>query len=131
MIESADEFIRLRESEVQEEYHKAGHDEAPLEIWYEIIDRYPEKKKWVAYNKTIPVEILQHLAQDENPDVRFSVAMKRKLTLELFELLAIDSEESVRMRIACNSKTLLHILQQLAKDQSIEVAMHAKKRLRD
>lgn len=130
MIESAEEFVALRTSEIRADYTRAAHDTAPIAIWHDIITRYPEMKGWVAYNKTVPLSILRILANDPDPKVRFWVAMKRKLDLPLFEQLAQDPDESVRERIACNSKTPLYILKRLAQGDTPFVAEAAQERIR-
>ena len=99
-INSADEFVRLRESTNPAEYHRAGHEEATLEVWRDVIERYPDMRKWVAYNKTVPLEILATLASDPDWYVRSTVAMKRKLTPDLLDQLAADKSKSIRMQVA-------------------------------
>ena len=42
-----------------------------------IID-YPDLKKWVIHNKTVPLEILEQLSKDRNSNVRIEVARKKK-----------------------------------------------------
>ena len=80
MINSAEEFVRLRSSEKMDEYLKAAWDEAPFEVWLEVIKKYPEMREWVAHNKSIPVEILEILAADADKRVRFMVALKKTIT---------------------------------------------------
>lgn len=70
MIDSAEEFKRLRESEIHEEYHRAATDEASIEVWSEVLKKYPDLAFWVAQNKTIPLEILYTLTDNEYVDVR-------------------------------------------------------------
>lgn len=65
MIESAKEFVRLRKSQIQEEYHRSAHEEASLETWKEVIKQYPCMRSWVAHNKTVPLEILEVLSDEE------------------------------------------------------------------
>jgi hypothetical protein len=77
-IHSAEEFVRLRFSDNPAKYERAAGEDATIEIWREVINRYPEARRWVAYNKTIPIEILAVLAEDEDMQVRHMVAMKRK-----------------------------------------------------
>ena len=48
MITSAEKFIKLRESEKQEEYFRASHEAATEEIWLNVIEHYPDYKVWVA-----------------------------------------------------------------------------------
>jgi hypothetical protein len=129
MIESAEEFIRMRNSEVRAEYVRSADEEASIEVWFEVIDRFPEMKQWVAHNKTVPVAILELLANDTDPRVRFEVATKRRLTLELFQLLASDTDESVRQRIAYNANTPTEILNKLKSDPEQIVREAVLKRL--
>ena len=76
MIESDDEFRRLRESENPEEYRCAAHDEAPVEVWLEVIRRWPDMRFWVAHNKTVPVAVLEILVNDPDENVRDMVLRK-------------------------------------------------------
>jgi hypothetical protein len=129
-IFSAEEFIRLRNSRDSEESRRAAHEPAPLEVWTDVIERYPQARFWVAQNKTVPVEILAVLAIDPDPKVRFMVAMKRKLTPELLEMLARDSDESIRERIARHRRTPRSVLEQLANDPWKEIRSVVAERLR-
>lgn len=131
MITSAQEFVRLRESEDMDEQRRAGHEPAPLAVWLEVIRDYPHKKEWVAYNKTVPIEILEMLSKDRNSRVRDAVAMKNKLTRELMETLSRDRASSVRHSIACNKNVPREVLMVLAQDPVPEIAAIAVKRLSD
>jgi hypothetical protein len=104
MITSADEFARLRQSDDGSEQFRASHASAPEAVWIDVTRRYPELRKWVAHNKTVPLAILRLLAKDEDRNVRWTVATKRKLDRDLFEMLADDSDESVRRAVANNAK---------------------------
>jgi len=116
MIKSAEEFKHLRESEVPEEYRRAAHEEAPIQVWKDIINRFPEMRVWVAQNKTVPIEILKHLASDKDSNVRCMVAGKRKLNREIKEILIGDSDSSVRVRLASNANLEIEYLQILSND---------------
>ena len=116
MIESAQEFIRLRTSENPDEYNRAAHDSASDVVWREVVAEYPEMRWWVAHNKTVPVSILELLHIDSSADVRCMVARKRKLPEQLQRALAADSEASVRHALACNAKASREVLQTLASD---------------
>lgn len=118
MIGSAEEFVRLRTSEIPAEYGRAASEEAPLAVWHDVIRGFPEMREWVALNKTVPLEILSILARDDDVNVRIMVAMKRKLTPELFAFLSRDDAEQVRVRIAYNRKTPIDILERLQEDPS-------------
>ncbi|MFT4254762.1 MAG: hypothetical protein QM608_20040 [Caulobacter sp.] len=104
MISSAEEFVRLRESGDPEEYGRAAWSEAPIEVWRDVIARFPEMRFWVAQNKSVPLEILRDLAVDEDAGVRWMVAARRKLDRPLFELLLRDSDHGVIDRLVVNTK---------------------------
>jgi hypothetical protein len=129
MIISVEEFVLLRNSLEPLNYNRAADEDAPLEVWLQVIDQFPDMRQWVAHNKTVPISILEILAKDLDSDVRFAVAMKRKLTPELFELLARDPNESVRQRIAYNAKTPKWILQELLDDTDSLVREAARSKL--
>ncbi|GAA3357153.1 hypothetical protein GCM10020366_24020 [Saccharopolyspora gregorii] len=128
-ITSPEEFIRLRASDEPEEYRRAGQEDAPLSVWRELIDSFPEMRVWVARNKTVPVSILSTLSLDPDPLVRSAVADKRKAGVEILSRLAQDSEESVRLRVARNRKAPRSVLGLLAEDEWDEVRSIARKRL--
>ncbi len=104
MIETAEEFKHLRSSENLDEQRRASVEEASIEIWKEIIAKYPELKEWVIYNKTVPIEILNQLSMDSNPDVRKEVARKRKIDVEIFNRLKNDENEEVKLSLFYNTK---------------------------
>src|SRR5262245_28059084 len=111
MILTAEEFARLRYSDDPAEYNRAAHEEAPLEVWLAVIERYPDLREWVAHNKSVPLSILERLATDPDDKVRWTVATKRKLSHELQALLARDPDPTVRQRIACKAKCATDILE--------------------
>jgi ribonucleotide reductase alpha subunit len=104
MITSADEFIRLRTSDNPEEYRRAIHESADIDVWMEVIRSFPDYKEWVIHNKTIQIEILEELSKDSDPRIREDVARKRKINDEIFYRLARDEDEHVRYALACNTK---------------------------
>jgi hypothetical protein len=129
VIGSADEFVRLRTSDNEAEYHRAAHDELPEAVCFDIIERFPDLRFWVAQNKTVPLAVLRVLAVDADQRVRGMVAMKRKLDRELFELLSRDPDETIRAGLTSNRRLPLDILQQLATDESVFVRATAVGRL--
>lgn len=116
MIESADEFKRLRESENSEEYSRASQEEAKIEVWEEVLNVYPNMAFWVAQNKTVPIEILAKLATNNDSKVRSMVASKRKIPESLMLSLAQDKDESVRHALANNGKVTKRVLETLSND---------------
>jgi len=103
MINSVNEFLRLRMSVVKEEYDRATYDDAPIEVWFETINAHPEMKEWIIHNKTVPLEILYVLAIDRDPEVRSKVAAKRKIDHKIFNQLSCDQDELVRHALMHNS----------------------------
>jgi hypothetical protein len=65
MINSAEEFVRLRNSELPEDYLRSANEEAPIHVWYDILLRFPTMREWVVHNRTVPLEILEVLACDK------------------------------------------------------------------
>lgn len=130
MITSADEFAKLRTSESPEEQRQAAYDTAPMHVWRDVIERYPDLREWVALNKTIPLEILAELADDPDVTVRSTVAQKRKLSLELMRKLAKDPHEAVRHSIAYNRSTPPDVLELLVNDPWPAVRERVLSRLR-
>ena len=129
MINSAKEFVDLRTSDRPEQYLRAANEPAPLEIWHELVEKYPEMKVWVARNKTVPMQILEQLAGDPESDVRFAVATKNKLSRKLMLMLARDTEPSVRVRIVYNKNASDEILRELALDTELSVSEAARHQL--
>lgn len=129
MIISAEEFVHLRESDDPSEYRRAAEEEATEIIWLDVIRKYPRMKSWVAHNKTVPLEILDVLSNDNDPEVRFSVAMKKKLSSEIFKRLAADKDYSVRLCIARNKKVPESVLEILSHDSEAEISDAATKNI--
>ena len=128
MIESAEQFRSLRESERADEYSRAAHDEAPLEVWLDIIDRMPDMRFWVAQNKTVPILVLDKLADDMDSRVRDMVARKRRLPEPLQIKLATDPDPAVRCALASNANLALRALEILADDHDDMVSAALKRR---
>jgi hypothetical protein len=131
MIENADEFVHLRESDDPDLYLRATNDSASVEVWLDVIAKYPDMASWVAHNKTIPVEIMDLLAKSDDVRVRWTIAAKRRCPPALLEVLAGDRDPTVRLRVACNAKVPLPILQRLLQDPWERVVEVAQERLRE
>lgn len=116
MIKSAEEFIRLRTSEIQDEYDRAANDTADISTWTEVIEKHPDYKEWVIHNKTVPIEILELLTFDKNPNVRSAVARKRKINKRIFETLSKD--KNVRYALICNTNLTFDELKQIDTNDS-------------
>lgn len=129
MISSAEEFVALRSSTDPAEYWRAAHEEAPIEVWMKVIADYPDYRKWVAHNKTVPLTILDLLAGDEDSAVRVFVARKRKATDQILRRLAVDPDESVRLAVARHRNASTATLRLLESDPWDEVRKVVQARL--
>jgi hypothetical protein len=128
-IPSADEFVRLRSSSDPVEYHRAAHGHAELEVWWEVIRRFPEMRFWVAHNKTVPIEVLDMLASDPDDAVRTMVASKGKVTSEILRKLARDPNEGVRRHVVTHRDAPQDVLEALTTDSWDVIAGEARRRL--
>lgn len=113
MIASAEEFKRLRTSDDSKEQRLSTNEPAEVSVWFEVIDKFPELKEWVAHNKTIQIEVLEYLAKDQNENVRSAVARKRKINQKIFNLLKNDNDENVRYTLLCNTKLSLDMKREI------------------
>ena len=121
-IESAEHFIKLRESQEPEEYRLATWGEATERIWFEIIDRHPAMRRWVAQNKTISPKILATLAADPDVRVRYAVLATMDLNEAVLRVLANDSDASIRRGVISHAQLPLEVLKQLCEDPDEDVA---------
>ena len=129
MIESAEEFKRLRESEIPQEYNRAVTESAALSTWRDVLETYPEMAFWLAQNKTVPVEVLRDLAVHQESSVRSMVARKRKIPESLMLLLAKDKDESVGHALVNNVKVTNKVLTILLEDPWHAVRARAAQRM--
>ena len=118
MIESAEEFVALRTSSDPREYERAVHESATDDVWRDVIYRFPDMRRWVAHNKTTSAAILERLARDPDPSVRWQVAMANRLDVAVLRSLANDPDESVRARVAHHKHAPADILESLRHDAS-------------
>lgn len=129
MINSAAEFLALRTSDDPADQRRAGHEAAAAGVWLDVIEKYPAMREWVAYNKTVPLEVLELLASDPDERVRWGVAVKRKISADLLRKLALDEDETVRARVAGHHRATIELLQSLLTDESWVVSQAAEKAL--
>lgn len=122
MIKTANEFISLCSSAEQGDSDLSMSEEAPIEVWNELIDLHPLSLIDIAQNRTIPSEIISKLSVTGDATVRAIIAEKRRLPVHLFPMLASDADEIVRRRIACNAKTPIELVRHLMSDAVRDVA---------
>ncbi len=121
MISSAQEFVDLRCSDDPEEYRRAAFDEATEETWRQVIEQYPEMRRWVAHNKTIPEGVIRQLYAIGDYDILIALAMKRRTPSDVLHDMAVKGHDSVRMAIARHPHVLKLTLELLKKDPWEEV----------
>lgn len=121
MIESAEEFRRLRLSEDLAEYERAAREPASEAVWNDVLDRFPELAEWVAHNKTIPEAIVRRLAAAGDRTTRCTLAARRSTPPDVLVVLCRDPEDSVRLAVARNPKAPADALALLCADAWDEV----------
>jgi hypothetical protein len=118
VIESAEEFVVLRTSDKEDEYLRAASEAASDAVWFEVIDRYPDMRQWVAHNKTTSAAVMERLAADSDPIVRYRVAMSNRAEPAVLRVLANDPDESVRAGVARHRRAPADVLDTLRHDSS-------------
>lgn len=99
-------------------------------VWWDVLARWPELAVWVAANRTIPHEIVVHLATHPRIQVRTAIASNAGLCDAVMMQLAHDKSDLVRMRVACNAQATREVLATLVADSCVVVSKHAEARLK-
>ncbi|WHP32006.1 hypothetical protein QMG90_03415 [Trabulsiella odontotermitis] len=120
MINSSKEFIELRNSDFPAECNRAKIEGAPIEVWFELIEKYPDMRVWVARNKAIPREIIVYLSKDSDPIVRHAICSKYPLDMDIYLLFSKDPDEGIRSRLTFNKKLPLAILKEMSENDPSE-----------
>jgi hypothetical protein len=131
MIESAEEFIRLRESGDGGDHQRLKRDEAPAEVWRELVADHPDTRFWVAFNRTVPTGVLRQPAKDADWRVRDKVAGRRDTPPDVLGDLARDAHATVASSVAGNPSTPDEALRVLAAHPWDRVSDRAQRRLAD
>ena len=84
-------------------------------------DEDPEVRYEVAKHPNTPVDILTKLAEDEDSYVRREVAKKLWTPIEALKKLAEDENDDVRWEVVRNPKTPIEALKKLAEDKDSRV----------
>jgi len=120
MINSPEEFIKLRNSNIPAEYNRAKIEDASIDVWFDLIQSYPDMRVWVARNKTIPREIIVYLSKDSDPIVRHAICSKYPLDTDIYLLFSQDPDEGIRSRLTFNKKLPLSILKEMSENDPSE-----------
>lgn len=130
LIESVEEFVRLRASGDAADYQRIKREEAPLEVWLAIVRDYPDMRFWVAFNRTLPPEVLRVLAGDSDWRVRDKVASRRDTPSDILELLSGDAHEAVLSSVAGNPGTSSRALELLSQHPWSQIQEKSSRQLR-
>jgi hypothetical protein len=126
-ISSAEEYKGFAASDDEHEFSKTLGT-ASEEVWMEILSKYPNLARHVAFNNSVSIEVLERAIEVGDVWTRFDIAMKRRISRKLFEKLSMDKDVSVRERIALNPKVPEDILSKLCMDEDFSVSEAAKER---
>ena len=128
-ITSAEEFIRLRESEDPAEYGRSAWATMPIDAWWDLVRHHPHMRFWAAHNRTVPVEILAELVKDSDWRVRDRALSKKYTPPELYEQLADDPHDAVRRIVANHPRSPRSAVARLVDDPWPVIAREARERL--
>ena len=114
MIASVAEFIHLVRSDEAADRKRSAWEQAPVDVWLDVVRDHPDMRVWAANNRTIPVEVMQILARDSDWRVRGRLASKAACPPEILLLLAGDEHETVASTVAGHPNTPVGALRHLA-----------------
>lgn len=129
MISDINEYLRLCESDCQEDNRRIVLEELSEEVIVHILKYYPCKYSWLIHNKSVPIKVLEELVEKENEDIRFTIAMKKKCNRYIFERLICDKSDSIRFAVVRNNKLPRDLLIKMTEDSNVEIAKEAQSRL--
>lgn len=127
-IDTADAFAELLFDETST-HAELVSVQAPANVWWDVLDRYPHCAAWVAANRQLPDDIAEHLAGHPDLQVRAALASGGGRSEPLMLQLAHDKSEMIRLRVVCNRTASRNVLTALAVDPCQVVAAHAQARL--
>lgn len=127
-MDSAEAFERLARDPAST-HARLVQVQADAEVWWEVLDRWPDLIAWVAANRHLPAQIVEHLAQHHSPQVRAALASSCCTHDSVMQQLAHDKSELIRLRVVCNTHTSRDVLVALTADPCPLVAAHAQARL--
>ncbi|MGW5771102.1 hypothetical protein ACWEVY_18405 [Streptomyces longwoodensis] len=114
MIESAEEFVRLRESGDSADYQRIKREEASPDVWWTLVRDHPDMRFWVTFNRTVPQDVLRHLAGDDDWRVRANIAGRRGAPQDVLDALSRDGHDAVVASVASNPGTPTEVLERLS-----------------
>lgn len=127
MIYSAVEFVGLRKKNDR----RSVVDEAPEEVWLEVIEKFPSMREWVAHNETVRGPVLELLSRDPDEFVRREVASRPMAGEKILMNLAQDSSEGVRLDVLNNPTVTQNVLKILQNDPVQHIKKAAQQKLKN
>lgn len=80
----------------------------------------------VAENQATPIELLELLSKDRNPDVRVAVGTNPSTPADISYSLAFDEDPNVRLGLADDINSPLELLEKLMEDENPYVSCRAR-----
>ena len=131
MITTAEEFVRLRDSNDLTEQERASNEFADINVWLDVIEIFPKYKVWVIHNKEVQIEVLELLSKDLNPNIRSAVSRKRKINKIIKRNLSQDCDENVRFALMSNTKLTMDELKEIKVVDSLWLTEKLYERIRN
>jgi hypothetical protein len=128
-IDSVEAFERLAAGSPAELARLAQLEAGSRQLWWDILERCPQHAVWVAANRSLPEDVVSHLAGHDSVLVRAALASGPCVPEDVMQRLAHDKDELVRVRVACNRKASRSVLAALVADPCPVVSVHAQARL--
>jgi hypothetical protein len=110
VINTADEYKQWFDAPDSDERARKLREPATVETWLEVIDRFPECRAEVAWNRDVPLAVLEVLRQDEDENVRWHVRSRARW-LEVHpedgEPWKDDPSTPIQLRLSEDERALL------------------------
>lgn len=100
-----------------------------MEVWRAIVERLPDMRFWVSFNRTLPTEIIRILADDADWRVRDQIAGRRDTPLDILETLSRDDHDAVLSTVADNPRTPTRALETLSGHSWSQIREKAERQL--
>lgn len=97
----------------------------------ELVANHPDMRFWVAFNRTVPADVLRQLAKDADWRVRDKVAGRSDTPADVLGELAKDAHDAVVSSVAGNPSTPEEALLILAAHPWDQVSDTARRLLAD
>jgi hypothetical protein len=131
MIESAEEFVRLRMSGDSADFRRIKQEDAPLDVWLDLVRDHPDMRFWVTFNRHVPPEVLRLLVDDDDWRVRANIASRKGVPQDILDTLSRDDHDAVLSSTASNPGTSTDALTRLSRHPWEDVRERAREQLEE